>query len=152
MKSRVALIIFLSIFAVVVFVIVILPFVFNRRPEDGAGSQTETGDTGVFRSDDGGKTWQAKSWVEGRSGSISSIKVNRLIQDPADPAVLYLTTGGNGLWVSRRGQPRQSRRRVVPCRFSEKTRAAFKDRRRRPDFPRDLFYAGRALRHFRRLL
>lgn len=109
MKSKTGLFVFIAIFFVAVFLIVVLPFFLLRKPApDGTrepGKSQKTPDaqleSGIFRSDDGGKTWQARSWIEGQSGSIAALKVNRLIPDPVDPKTLYLATDGGGLWVSR---------------------------------------------------
>lgn len=109
MSTRATVIIFAAIFLLIVFLIVILPFVFRSRPEsetpaaseEPAGAEQAVENTGVFRTDDGGKTWQQKSWVEGGAGSIAAFKVNKLVQDPADPETLYLATDSRGLWVSK---------------------------------------------------
>lgn len=106
MSTKVTLIIFAIVFSLGILLIVILPFLLGKeppltesRPGDKKTAAAES--RGVFRSDDGGHTWQQKSWVEGESGSISGLRVNKLIADPLDPATLYLATAGNGLWVSR---------------------------------------------------
>lgn len=104
MSTRTALIIFGVVFSLGLLGIVLLPFLLGKGPvspnaEEPEETQMVT-DQGVFRSTDGGRTWDQKSSVAG-GGSIASLKVNRLTQDPADPATLWLLTDGNGLFVSR---------------------------------------------------
>lgn len=106
MNTRTTIILFVTIFLIGIFFIVILPFVLVERPtqstaKDTVSKEDELIDQGVFRSDDGGITWQQKPWIEGEQGSIASLRVNRLVQDPSDSDSLYLLTDGAGLWVSR---------------------------------------------------
>lgn len=102
MSTRTTIIIFGVLFAIGVTAIVILPFVLGGGPEEpDEVTPGEAVRRGVFRSDDGGRTWEAKVFIEGSADSIAGFQVNRLIQDPVDPATLYLLTDGNGLWVSR---------------------------------------------------
>ena len=104
MTIRTTVIVFTIVFLLGLLVIVILPFILGARPlspELTTDAAQEQLDRGVFRSDDGGGTWEAKSWVEGSSESIAGFRVNRLTPNPSDPATLYLLTDGNGLWVSR---------------------------------------------------
>lgn len=109
MSVRATVIVFIILFSIGIFAVVILPFVLNKKPpspgSDSLGAnqakEKEAEGKGVFRSDDGGKTWQQKSWVEGGEGSIASFQVNQIVRDPKDPSTLYLATAGNGLWVSR---------------------------------------------------
>ncbi len=107
MSARATVIIFVIIFSLGIFLIVVLPFVLGKKPEadDGGAADAEKTEEiqgrGIFRSDDGGRTWQPKSSAEGGGGSVASFKVNRLIPDPKDHRSLYLATDGNGLWLSR---------------------------------------------------
>lgn len=106
MSIRTTVIVFAVIFALGLLAIVILPFVLGARPNAPRGLPTAGGtgeaiEQGVFRTDDGGRTWASKSWVEGETTSIAEFHVNRLVPDPADPGTLYLLTDGSGLWVSR---------------------------------------------------
>lgn len=105
MSARTTLIIFAVLFAAALFTIVAVPFFISKGPQSPSTAEKPEAaapvDRGVFRSDDGGKTWQQKSWVEGESGSIASFRVNRLVADPVHPETLYLLTDGDGLWMSQ---------------------------------------------------
>lgn len=105
MSTRTTVILFAVLFLIALAFVVVLPFLLGGRPgagEPGGGERAAgPSDQGVFRSDDGGRTWQSKSWIEGQEGSIAHFRVNRIVADPIDPATLYLATDGNGLWISR---------------------------------------------------
>lgn len=111
MSTRTAVVIFTIVFGLGILFLVIFPFSRGSRPSPEPSkaeapapvAKDELKGLGVFRSDDGGKTWQAKSWIEGQSGSIAGFKVNKLASDPSQPSTLYLATDGNGLWISRNG-------------------------------------------------
>ena len=104
MNTRTTLIIFGVVFSLGLFAIVLLPFLLGKGPVSPKTEKPEeaqaAADQGVFRSTDGGRTWDQKSAVA-EGGSIASFKVNRLMLDPADPATLWLATDGSGLFVSR---------------------------------------------------
>jgi len=57
---------------------------------------------GVFKSVDGGKTWEHKVKIEGE-GMIDSVKISSMIMDPNDKNILYLGTVSNGLYKSENG-------------------------------------------------
>lgn len=103
MNVRMTVIIFTVVFLVGVLAIVILPFVFGVRPTPAEPQQPsgEGIERGVFRSDDGGRTWQARALVEGSDATIAAFDINRLIPDPVRPETFYLLTNGSGLWISR---------------------------------------------------
>ena len=106
MTIRTAIIIFAVIFSIGILAIVILPFVLGVGPSSPRpGPSTEEPaagiEQGLFRSDDGGTSWQSKSWVEGSNATIAGFRVNQIVPDPVDPATFYLLTDGNGLWISR---------------------------------------------------
>lgn len=105
MSTRTLLIIFVVVFALGLFLIVILPFLLGAGPASPRSGADERGpqalaDQGVFRSDDGGRTWQQKTFVEGEAGSIAGFRVNRVIPHPTNAAAMFLATDGSGLWVS----------------------------------------------------
>ena len=109
MNNRTTVIVFLAIFAVGIVVFVVLPFIFFRGPSEPVEEEpgvpppavTEAPTQGVFRSDDGGRTWKAADAIGGRIGSIAGFRVRRLIQHPTDSDTLFLATNGNGLWISQ---------------------------------------------------
>ncbi|OHA08340.1 MAG: hypothetical protein A3B37_03725 [Candidatus Sungbacteria bacterium RIFCSPLOWO2_01_FULL_59_16] len=117
MSTRTTVIVFVVLFALGVLLIVVLPFFyFSDSGSGGAGTppsapsgtppptpsdeNASPTDRGLFRSDDGGKTWQQKTWVEGGNESIASFRVNRLAVHPTRPETLFLATNGNGLWMN----------------------------------------------------
>jgi len=57
---------------------------------------------GVFKSIDGGKTWEQKVDVEG-GGLIDTVKILSMKMDPQDNKVLYLGTLNNGFYKSENG-------------------------------------------------
>lgn len=105
MTIRTIIIVFAVIFSIGTFAIVILPFVLGVGPSSPRTGPTakEAADIteGLFRSEDGGTSWQPKSWVEGSNAAIAGLRTNQLVPDPVDPAAFYLLTDGNGLWTSR---------------------------------------------------
>lgn len=121
MSIKATLVIFSILFAVGVFLIVILPFFLASGPsprstESEAPSPQAPSllppalEEGVFRSDDGGETWQAAS-ATGAGEVLPVARINRLLNDPADPSTLFLATDGAGLFVSRnRGETWQAAR------------------------------------------
>ena len=105
MSKKTTIIVLVAAFALFVFLIVVLPLLFGVRsgpskPDDEEKPAEVMPDQGVFRSDDSGRTWQAKFRVKDSGESIAAFKVNWLIADPLDAARLYLPTDGHGLWVS----------------------------------------------------
>lgn len=101
MTTRTLLIIFGAIFSVGLLAIVIVPFfLVGRSPRPESAEDEALADQGVFRSPDGGSSWQQASWIEGRRGTVASFRVHRLVPDPVATTTLYLLTSGNGLWVT----------------------------------------------------
>ncbi len=71
-----------------------------------SGSTTEApeknNNQGVFKSIDGGKTWEQKVGVEG-GGLIDGVKISSMKMDPQNNNILYLGTAANGLYKSSNG-------------------------------------------------
>ncbi len=71
-----------------------------------SGSTTEApeknNNQGVFKSVDGGKTWEQKVDIEG-GGLIDSVKILSMKMDPQNNNILYLGTTENGLYKSSNG-------------------------------------------------
>ena len=57
---------------------------------------------GVFKSVDGGKTWEQKVKTE-EGGLVDGIKISSMVMDPNDNNILYLGTVSNGLYKSENG-------------------------------------------------
>jgi len=57
---------------------------------------------GIFKSIDGGRTWEHKVQIEG-GGFIDGVKIYSMKMDPQKNNVLYLGTIGNGLYKSENG-------------------------------------------------
>ncbi|MBI2415095.1 MAG: hypothetical protein HYV33_00340 [Candidatus Kerfeldbacteria bacterium] len=60
-------------------------------------------DGGVFRSSDGGSSWEQKTFIsqEGRKiKTINDVNVTTIVTHPTDHQLLYLGTKANGLYVS----------------------------------------------------
>lgn len=58
---------------------------------------------GVFKTEDGGKTWSQKITVEGQEKSLDQYKISSMVIDPQNNNVLYVGTMGNGLYKSTNG-------------------------------------------------
>ncbi|RJQ37779.1 hypothetical protein C4552_00070 [Candidatus Parcubacteria bacterium] len=109
MNNRTTVIVFLAIFAVGIVLFVVLPFIFFRGPSEPeepgvpppSGEPADVPTQGVFRSDNGGRTWDPADAIEGRIGSIAGFRIRRLIPHPTDPDTLFAATESNGLWESR---------------------------------------------------
>ncbi|MEA1936667.1 MAG: YCF48-related protein [Patescibacteria group bacterium] len=57
---------------------------------------------GVFKSTDGGKTWEQRVKIEG-GGLIDGVKISIMVMDPNDNNILYLGTLNSGLYKSENG-------------------------------------------------
>lgn len=104
---KTTLIIFLVAFLFGIGLIVVLPLLLGGMPdapgevkEESKGPSLPVADQGVFRSDDGGKTWQSKAAIGAGRKTTAKFKINGIIIDPRDSNTLYLATGANGLYVS----------------------------------------------------
>jgi photosystem II stability/assembly factor-like uncharacterized protein len=72
------------------------------------GSGTSTTNTrndsqGVFKSIDGGKTWEHKVVIEGSELRLDQIKIGSMAIDPQDNKTLYLGTLAGGLYKTQNG-------------------------------------------------
>ena len=72
------------------------------KKEDDVEKDAVNNHQGVFKSVDGGKTWEQRVKVEGEN-LIDSVKISSMIMDPNDKNVLYLGTVSNGLYKSENG-------------------------------------------------
>ncbi|MFY9461996.1 MAG: hypothetical protein WAP51_02225, partial [Candidatus Sungiibacteriota bacterium] len=89
----------LVFFVIIVFSIVILPFFLGvafSRPS-GAG-QAET--QGLFVSEDGASTWQARNDVKDSKSKLSGLVITDFAIDPQNRDRLYIGTGNSGVWKS----------------------------------------------------
>lgn len=119
MTTKATIIVFLAIFAVGLLVIVILPFLLvgqsgprfseSETPPPAApeGGPPSPATQGIFRSDDGGKTWQAAAATaeggtlrQAQGETLPVARINRLLSDPMHTSTLFLATDGAGLFVS----------------------------------------------------
>ena len=72
------------------------------KKEDAVEKNAVNNHQGVFKSVNGGKTWEQRVKVEGE-GLIDSVKISSMIMDPNDKNILYLGTVSNGLYKSENG-------------------------------------------------
>lgn len=100
---RTALITFLIVFFIGIFIIVVLPFFLAEVPLAPAATEDRkplAAAQGVFRSDDGGRTWVPKVAIGAGRRTLERVRVNKLLVDPRDANTLYLATNGSGLYLS----------------------------------------------------
>jgi photosystem II stability/assembly factor-like uncharacterized protein len=66
------------------------------------GGSTEGLGGGIFRSADRGATWEARGAIPTTTGpqSLHGVNIRGMEQDPQDPRALYVSTDGNGGFVS----------------------------------------------------
>ena len=72
------------------------------KKDDDVEKDAVNNHQGVFKSVDGGRTWEQRVKVEGE-GLIDSVKISSMIMDPNDKNILYLGTASNGLYKSENG-------------------------------------------------
>lgn len=64
-----------------------------------AGNSAERSDSyGVFKTVDGGKTWERKIAVDGGATDLSQTTITSMAIDPVNTNVLYLGTAGDGMY------------------------------------------------------
>jgi photosystem II stability/assembly factor-like uncharacterized protein len=66
-------------------------------------ASTRNDSQGVFKSVDGGKTWEHKVAIEGSELRLDQIKIGSMAIDPQDNKVLYLGTLADGLYKTQNG-------------------------------------------------
>lgn len=66
-------------------------------------ASTRNDSQGVFKSVDGGKTWEHKVAIEGSELRLDQIKIGSMAIDPQDSKVLYLGTLASGLYKTQNG-------------------------------------------------
>ncbi|MBI2054917.1 MAG: hypothetical protein HYT39_02340 [Candidatus Sungbacteria bacterium] len=83
---------------IVILAVAIGPFLISSSPT----SRSSGSGTGVFKSADGGATWQL-STRSSEVGILLPASILSFVFDPGNPKVIYLGTKGGGLWVSKNG-------------------------------------------------
>lgn len=69
-----------------------------------AGTSAERNDSqGIFKTTDGGKTWEHKVTIEGSQTRLDQIKIISMAIDPENTKVLYVGTVGDGIYKSENG-------------------------------------------------
>ena len=89
----------LVLFVVIVLVIVILPFFLGvtfSRPVSGGQAENQ----GLFVSEDGGSTWQARNDIKDSGAKLSGFVITDFVSDPQNRDRLYIGTGNSGIWKS----------------------------------------------------
>lgn len=94
----------LVFFFILVLAIVILPFFLGvtfSRPASGGQPENQ----GLFISDDGGATWQARNNIKNSGSKLSGLTITDFASDPQNSSRLYIGTENSGIWKSTdRGQ------------------------------------------------
>ncbi len=97
-----------KILALVLLIIVTVSFSgclnLSKKEEGGKKEIVINDHQGVFKSVDGGKTWEHKVKIEGEGGGlIDGVKISSMVMDPNDSSILYLGTASSGLYKSENG-------------------------------------------------
>lgn len=93
----------ISFMAMLVFVSVYFTGCINLSKKPAAPQQRVINkDQGVFKTSDGGKTWEHKLNLEGGE-FLDNIQISAMRIDPKDPNMLYLGTAANGLFKTENG-------------------------------------------------
>src|SRR3989344_1680071 len=91
-----AVTVIIILIVIVILAVAIGPFLIGGS----STSRSSSSDTGIFKSTDGGTSWQLSS----RSSEVRislPASILSFVFDPKDPKVIYLGTKGGGLWVSK---------------------------------------------------
>lgn len=78
----------------------------NLQNNSNKNSNSDTGRNdhqGVFRSADGGRTWEHKIKIQDSEEQLDNVKISSFKMDPQNHKVLYLGTVQNGLYKSEDG-------------------------------------------------
>lgn len=92
----------MSLIAILVFISVYFTGCINLTQKPTVAERTINNDQGIFKSVDGGKTWEHKINVEG-GDFLDGIVITAIKIDPKDNQVLYVGTDGNGLYKTENG-------------------------------------------------
>lgn len=69
----------------------------------GNVANTRNDSQGVFKTTDGGKTWEHKVAIEGSETGLDQVKIGSMAIDPQDSKVLYLGALSGGLYKTQNG-------------------------------------------------
>lgn len=97
---------FLSLFLVFVTVFFsgCMGIQFPGQSGSKVGSSAERNDSqGIFKTTDGGKTWQQKITIQGSEAGLDKMTIGSLAIDPENSSVLYAGTLGDGLYKTENG-------------------------------------------------
>jgi photosystem II stability/assembly factor-like uncharacterized protein len=75
----------------------------NLSRKEGSEKNLRNNNQGVFKTVDGGKTWQHKVKIDGSEELIDKVKIASMKMDPQNSNILYLGTVKNGLYKSENG-------------------------------------------------
>lgn len=92
----------ISLAVLLVFMAVYFTGCVNLTRRDSATQRVVNVDQGVFKSVDGGKTWEHKVNIEG-GDFLDSIAITALKIDPKENNILYLGTRTNGIYKTENG-------------------------------------------------
>ncbi|MFA7169941.1 MAG: hypothetical protein WC178_03740 [Candidatus Paceibacterota bacterium] len=77
---------------------------FPGETVSNGGKAPERNDSqGVFKTTDGGRTWEHKVTIEGSEIQLDQIIIGSMAIDPENPSVLYLGTFGDGMYKTENG-------------------------------------------------
>ncbi|MFA6097130.1 MAG: YCF48-related protein [Candidatus Paceibacterota bacterium] len=92
----------ISLAATLVFMTIYFTGCINLTKKETAPERVINSDQGVFKSVDGGKTWEHKVNVEG-GDFLDSIVITGMKLDPKDSKIMYVSTESNGLYKTENG-------------------------------------------------
>ncbi|MDO8561113.1 MAG: hypothetical protein Q7R91_02775 [bacterium] len=89
-------------FGIIVLAIVVLPFIFGvtfSAPSTAGKADTQ----GVFLSEDGGATWQARNNIKDSKLKLSGLNITDFAIDSKNSGWLFMATSNSGIWKSDDG-------------------------------------------------